>query len=102
MAIELKTLKLRSAIQALIELQNSQVYKEGATKNKLKMNSQIITTDNQRTFQGQMLLDSGCTGRGIDEGFVRAKDIAIRKLPRPIPIYNTDETLNETGAIKEI
>src|SRR4051794_40583392 len=100
MVMELKTLNLQSAIQALIELRNSKVYKKGTTKNKLKIDGQIITTDDQRTFQVQMLLDSSCTGSCIDKGF--AKDITTSKLRRPIPIYNTDRTLNGTGAIKEI
>src|SRR5205823_8133585 len=34
--VELKTLKLQSTIQALIELRNSKVYKKGPTKNELK------------------------------------------------------------------
>src|SRR4051812_27959324 len=66
--VELKTLKLQSAIRALIELRNSKIYKKGPAKNKLKINSQIITTDKQRMFQVQMLLDSSCTGSCIDEG----------------------------------
>src|SRR3954464_15786227 len=49
-----------------------------------------------------MLLDSGCTRSCIDEGFVKAKGITTSELPRPIPIYNADETQNGTGAIKEI
>src|SRR3954469_10355142 len=47
--VELKTLKLQSAIWALIELRNSKVYKKGPAKNELKISSQIITTDDQRT-----------------------------------------------------
>src|SRR3954462_419099 len=95
-------LKLQSAIQALIELRNSKVYKKGPAKNKLKINGQIITTDDQRMFQVQMLLDSDCTGSCIDEGFMRAKGITTNKIPRPIPVYNTNGTLNGTGSIKEI
>src|SRR3954469_10240437 len=100
--MELKTLKLQSTIRALIELRNSKVYKKGPAKNELKISGQIITTDDQRTFQVQMLLDSGCTGSCIDEGFVRAKGITTNKIPRPIPVYNADGTLNGTGSIKEI
>src|SRR5205823_10877461 len=92
----------QSAIQALIELRNSKVYKKGPTKNKLRISGQIITTDDQRTFQVQMLLDSGCMGNCIDEGFVRAKGITTNKIPQPILVYNADGTLNGTGSIKEI
>src|SRR3954462_3312910 len=100
--VELKTLKLQSAIQALIELRNSKVYKKGPAKNKLKISGQIITIDDQRTFQVQMLLDSSCTKSCINEGFVRAKGITTNKIPQPIPLYNADRTLNGTGSIKEI
>src|SRR3954462_6179426 len=95
-------LKLQSAIQALIELRNSKVYKKGPAKNELKISCQIITTDGRRTFQVQMLLDSGCTGSCIDEGFMKAKGITTNKIPQPIPVYNADGTLNGTGSIKEI
>src|SRR4051812_8781069 len=81
MVVELKTLKLQSAIRALIELRNSKVYKKGLAKNELKISGQIITTNDQTTFQVQMLLDSSCTGSCIDEGFVRAKGITTNKIP---------------------
>src|SRR3954465_5596012 len=79
--VELKTLKLQSAIRALIELRNSKVYKQGPAKNELKISGQIITTDDQRMFQVQMLLNSSCTGSCIDEGFMKAKGITTNKIP---------------------
>src|SRR4051812_47416816 len=51
---ELRTLKLQSAIQVLIELRNSKVYKEGITENELQINSQIVTTHDQRMFPVQI------------------------------------------------
>src|SRR4051812_26247253 len=79
MVVELKMLKIQSAIQALIELRNSKVYKKGVTQNELKISGQIVTSDDQRTFQVQMLLDSSYTGSCIDEGFVRAKGYCHKK-----------------------
>src|SRR4051812_44626641 len=81
MVVELKMLKLQSTIQALIELRNSKVYKKGPMKNEHKISGRIITMDDQRMFQVQMLLDSSCTGSCIDEGFVRAKGITTNKIP---------------------
>ncbi|KIJ06944.1 hypothetical protein PAXINDRAFT_28783, partial [Paxillus involutus ATCC 200175] len=45
------------------------------------------------------LVDSGCTGSSIDSGFVRAKGLNAQPLPRPIPVYNADGTLNKGGSI---
>ena len=43
-------------------------------------------------------MDSGCTGSSIDSGFVQAKGLNTHPLPRPIPVYNADRTLNKGGA----
>ncbi|CDO72200.1 hypothetical protein BN946_scf184970.g52 [Trametes cinnabarina] len=57
--------------------------------------------DDRRSFSVQALLDSGCTGSSIDVDFVRRNHIPTRKLPRPIPVYNADNTLNKGGPISE-
>ena len=44
-------------------------------------------------------MDSGCTGSSIDTGFVRAKGLNAQPLPRPVPVYNADGTLNNGGSI---
>ncbi|EGN91060.1 hypothetical protein SERLA73DRAFT_67790, partial [Serpula lacrymans var. lacrymans S7.3] len=49
----------------------------------------------------EALLDSGCTGSCIDSQFVKDKRYETRKIPRPIPVYNADGTLNKNGAINE-
>ena len=53
------------------------------------------------TFLLQALLDSGCTGSCIDKEFVRKHDIQTKKVPRPIPVYNANGTLNKGGPITE-
>ena len=47
------------------------------------------------------LLDSGATGLFIDTEFVQAKNLTTTKLPRAIPVYNIDGSLNQHGSIKE-
>lgn len=44
-------------------------------------------------------MDSGCTGSSIDAGFVQAKGLNAQPLPRPVPVYNADGTLNNGGSI---
>jgi hypothetical protein len=61
----------------------------------------LQTLDSGSIFQLRALLDSGCTGSCIDKEFIRKNDIRTRKIPRPIPVYNTDGTLNEGGPITE-
>lgn len=47
------------------------------------------------------LLDSGATGLFIDSDFVHAKNFTTKKLPRAVPVYNIDGTLNNDGHIRE-
>ena len=47
------------------------------------------------------LLDSRCTGTTINERFAKEKGLKTYKLPVPIPIYNTDGSINSAGSIRE-
>lgn len=47
------------------------------------------------------LLDSGATGLFLDVKFVKYHNLNTRKLPRAIPVYNVDGTLNKGGSIYE-
>jgi len=60
---------------------------------------ELATLDDQRQFFLWGLVDSGCTGSSIDSGFVKAKGLNAQPLPRPIPVYNADGTLNNGGLI---
>ena len=47
------------------------------------------------------LLDSGCTGTTINEGFAKEKELKTYKLPVPIPVYNANRSINSAGSIRE-
>ena len=47
------------------------------------------------------LLDSGCTGTTMDQQFTKEKGLETHKLPRPIPVYNADGSVNQAGSITE-
>jgi len=47
------------------------------------------------------LLDCGATGLFLDTNFVKQHNLNTRTLPRAIPVYNVDGTLNQGGSIKE-
>ena len=47
------------------------------------------------------LLDSGCTGTTMDQQFAKEKGLETHKLPRPIPVYNADGSINQVGSITE-
>jgi transposase InsO family protein len=47
------------------------------------------------------LLDSGATGLFIDADFAQSKNLTTTRLPRSIPVYNIDGSLNHHGSVKE-
>ena len=61
----------------------------------------ILETPSSETLDVITLLDSGCTKTTIDERFAKEKGLKMYKLPVPIPVYNTDGSINSTRSIKE-
>ena len=70
-------------------------------ENSVLVNIGLKTLDTHNSINIDSLLDCGASGLFIDKQFIELNDITTRKLPRPIPIYNVDGTLNEGGTIKE-
>src|ERR1700677_1097474 len=70
-------------------------------ENSVLVNISLKTLDTHNSININSLLDCGASGLFIDKQFIELNDITTRKLPRPIPIYNVDGTLNEGGTIKE-
>src|SRR5467141_2360613 len=48
------------------------------------------------------LIDSGATSRFINIDYIRSKNLCTQRLPRAIPVYNVDGTLNDAGYITEV
>ncbi|KAF4609745.1 hypothetical protein D9613_011971 [Agrocybe pediades] len=61
----------------------------------------LKTMDTEKRLSVDALLDSGATGLFLDTGFVKYHNLNTRKLPRAIPVYNVDGTLNKSGSIYE-
>ena len=61
----------------------------------------LSTLDNFKSLDTSTLLNCGCTGSTIHTRFVKQHNLPTRKLPRPIPVYNADGTLNRNGVIRE-
>ena len=61
----------------------------------------LQTLNDGRFLSVKALLDSGSTGSCINKRFVEKNEIPTKRMPRPIPIYNADGTLNKDGTIKE-
>ena len=61
----------------------------------------LKTMDTEKRLFVDALLDSGATGLYVDTGFVKYHNLNIKKLPRAIPVYNVDGTLNKSGSIHE-
>ena len=62
---------------------------------------QLQTLDTGSRVTVTALLDSGATGIFLDRKWVKANHLNTRRLPRPIPVYNVDGTLNQGGSIQE-
>ena len=65
------------------------------------IHAQLKTLDTGVKLGLSALLDSGATGLFLDSKFVQDNNLNTRKLPRAIPVYNVDGTLNQGGSIKE-
>ena len=61
----------------------------------------IRALDTGAQHELKALLDSGATGLFLSTSFVERNNLNTRKLPRAIPVYNVDGTLNQGGSIKE-
>jgi len=72
-----------------------------SNRNSTELPIQLETTSSHHPISITALLDSGATGLFIDDDFVRSKNITTDKLPKAIPVYNIDGTLNQLGSVKE-
>jgi len=72
-----------------------------SNRNSTELQIHVETISSHHPISVKALLDSGATGLFIDEDFVRAKNISTNRLPRAIPVYNIDGTLNQHGSVKE-
>ena len=72
-----------------------------SNRNSTELQIQIETVSSHHPIAVKALLDSGATSLFIDEDFVRAKNISVTRLPKAIPVYNIDGTLNQHGSVRE-
>jgi hypothetical protein len=98
---ELNILSDEDIVKALLELSQPKPYVQGGGGNKLTMRIILSTLNDSTTFKTDALLDCGCTSSTMNTRYVQRHNLPTRKLPRPIPVYNADGTLNRNGCIKE-
>ncbi|KAG5722774.1 hypothetical protein E4T56_gene7985 [Termitomyces sp. T112] len=70
-----------------------------SSTNSLKLQVEIETMDTQQIQSVAALLDSGATGLFLNTDYVQQHCLTTHPLSRPIPVYNVDGMLNETGSI---
>ena len=68
----------------------------------LSLKVELQSTDTAQVVGVTALLDCGAQGSFIDTDFVGKHRLTVRKLQKPIPVYNVDGTPNEAGAITSI
>jgi len=98
---KLNTIADTKIIEAINELCTPKHFVHKDKGNKLETRVILTTIDNSQSLETTILLDSGCTGSTINIHFVKQYNLLTRRLPRPIPIYNADGTLNSNGDITE-
>jgi hypothetical protein len=62
----------------------------------------ILTTEDDRSFLADALLDCGCTDTAINRSFVEKEGIPVKKLPFPRNSMNADGTENKNGHIMSL
>jgi hypothetical protein len=72
-----------------------------ANRNSTELPILLESTSSHHPMAVNALLDSGATGLFIDADFVHAKNLTTTRLPRTIPVFNIDGSLNQYGTIKE-
>ena len=98
---QLNELSDEEVILALEELHTPRKYIQGTGGNKLSIRTILATKGHEKIIETFTLVDSGSTGSCIHRRVVEEYQIPTKKLPRPIPVYNADGSLNKDGDIKE-
>ena len=98
---ELNALADTEVVEALQELRNPKHFVRTNKGNKLETRVILTVPHNSTSLETTALIDSGCTGSTINVRFVKKNNLPTRSLPRPIPVYNADGTLNANGAITQ-
>lgn len=97
---EINQMSTEDAHEVVMELKQPRQV-QGTRGSKLQL-CIILSTEDGRNFEQLALLDSGSTTLNINESFVEENNIPTRKLAQPIPVYNTDGTLNTNRAITRV
>ena len=74
--------------------------RSGELRRSTYLDLQLQTLSGGTLLSQRALLDSGATGLFIDEKFVRARKWKMTPMPRAIPVYNIDGTLNTHGSVR--
>ncbi|EGN95261.1 hypothetical protein SERLA73DRAFT_35160, partial [Serpula lacrymans var. lacrymans S7.3] len=98
---ELNTLPIHETVLALEELRKPKQFICGTQGNQMNVTCRLTNLASHQSTTIEALLDSGCAGSCIDNKFVEEQ--GLQRIPRPIPVYNADGTLNRdgNGSIKE-
>jgi hypothetical protein len=72
------------------------------SKNLLKINVEIETTDMSIKCRTDALVNSSATGLFMDSDYIYLNAISTCQLLLPIPVFNVDSSVNEAGKISEV
>ncbi|EGN99023.1 hypothetical protein SERLA73DRAFT_54612, partial [Serpula lacrymans var. lacrymans S7.3] len=98
---ELNVLPLHKTVLTLEELRHPKQFIRGTQGNQMNITCRLTNLSMHKSTIIDVLLDSGCTGSCIDGKFAEKQGYERHRIPKPIPVYNADGTLNQDRSIKE-
>ena len=69
-------------------------------KNSLFIPLEFENIGEKKIIETLGLVDSGAGGKFIDQNFARQEKLELKKLVKPLTVYNVDGTLNKKGTIR--
>lgn len=99
---ETQTMSLENPFSLSMNSLPEKIYIRSASlKTSTQLSVVLKTLDTGARLPVTALLDCGATGLFLDTRFVEYHNLNTRKLPKAIPVYNVDGTLNKGGSIHE-
>lgn len=96
---DLMCLDSEHALSILTELKEPRHMISKINHKSVEIPLSLQTLDDLRSFSADALLDSGATGCYINKSFAEELQLNTTPLPRKIPVYNADNSINRAGSI---
>ena len=96
---EVNALSEQDALWYIRNLKEKPRHVRATGRNQMDVSGVVITMDTLERQSMKALIDSGCTGSCINEEFIKRHKLNMNKLPKSIPVFNMDGSLNVAGKL---